>query len=385
MKANTLSQTNRPRILVLGPGPTQVGGVATFMEILLSSAHMRQKYELLHLDTTRGPRGEGVASQFAFINLFYFFRQVARFFWMVLRYHPRLFHLPVNSFWAFWKNAAFILMARVMGMKVIAHLHGGYFDRYYWESPWLFQFLIGWVMCRADVVIALSDHWRRFLLNDVRSDIAVEVVPNTVDCDFVELVNETVIPANLKSKLVLFVGTLGYNKGVFDILKVVPQVIDRIPKVCFLFAGRAEAQDVRIHIDQVCTERNLDGCVRFLGLVTGQEKLELFQKSSVFVLPSHAENMPYALLEAMGAGLPVVTTSVGAIPELVKDGVNGFLIRPGDHEALADRLIRLLTDYQLRMTMSAANRKRIRDGYLPQMAMAKFDGIYNKLLEDEKP
>jgi glycosyltransferase involved in cell wall biosynthesis len=88
-----------------------------------------------------------------------------------------------------------------------------------------------------------------------------------------------------------------------------------------------------------------------------------------------------AVLEAMAAGLPIITTPVGALPGLIEDGVNGFLIQPGDYRALADRIVRLLEDPSLRATMAQANRERIRRSYMPHVAMSRFDEIYSRLLD----
>jgi glycosyltransferase involved in cell wall biosynthesis len=372
--------SQRPRLLIVGPGPTQVGGLATFLGILFSSDRLNESYELIHLDTTRGARGAGVASRFTWINIVYFARQTLQLANLTRRYQPRLMHLPLTSYWAFWKDAAFILIARLLGMKVVAHLHGGIFDRYFRQSPRPVQRLIGWVMCRADVVIALSQWWRRFLLDEVCPDIRVEVVPNTVDKLFAGAASEPGFGAARCEELVLFVGGIGHRKGVFDILKAVPLVRKERPNCIFVFAGQEESRGAQAEVDTACAAAQLDGAVRFVGQVTGQAKLEFFRRAALFVLPSHGENLPYVVLEAMGAGLPVVVTPVGAVPEVVQDGRNGFLIAPGDYEALANRIVRLLDDAELRAGMSRANIERIRADYLPDVAMRRLGEIYAQLL-----
>lgn len=374
------SSVKKPGILVVGPQPTQVGGLATFVNILLSSPSIQAKYQLIHLDTTRGARGTGLASRFAPINLFYVIRQLAELIRLRVRYGPQLLHTPMTSYWACWKYATFILTARILGMKVVAHLHGGVFDRYYRECWPPLQWAIGWIMCRSQVVIALSSWWKTFLLEEVNAGINVEIVPNTVDSTFVAALNlESERPVR-DDNLILFVGELGHRKGVFEILKAAPIVLETHPSTTFLLAGAAPNPDIQAEIDHAYAETAETDRVRFLGQVTGQAKLILFLNASIFVLPSHGENMPYALLEAMGAGLPLVTTPVGAIPELVEDGVNGFLIQPGDHIALAEKIVRLLEDRSLRDSMSDANRERIRTSYTPEVAMRQFDRIYREVL-----
>jgi len=283
MTALIAGSHKRPRVLVIGPGRTQVGGVATFVEIVRSSTYLKERYELIHMDTTRGPRGAGVASRFTLINILYFVRQSIVFLLIGFRSRPQIMHVLVTSFWAFWKNAAFILMARLLHMKVVAHLQGGVFDHYYRESSPLAQRLIGWVMRRSDVVVALSNRWRRFLVEEVRSDLNVEVVPNTVDAMFAQAIGKDNGHKGRDPNVVLFVGGLGHRKGIYDILKAVPLVVARQPHVRFLFAGKEEQRGEQAEIDRACAEANLNGTVQFLGEVTGQAKLDLFLNASVFI------------------------------------------------------------------------------------------------------
>jgi glycosyltransferase involved in cell wall biosynthesis len=280
--------------------------------------------------------------------------------------------------WAFWKEAAFILLARLLKIKVIAHLHEGVFDQYYLNSSSYIRRLIGWVLHRANVVIALSNGWRNFLLEEVSPDLNIEVVPNTVTPMFASVINEPKTAS--KDKIVLFVGGLSDKKGVFDILKAVPTVVSCFRDTRFLFAGSPENAIVWDEIKRVCVEGKLNESVEFLGVVTGQEKIDLFQTATVFVLPSYVDNFPYVLLEAMSTGLPVITTPVGAIPEFVEDGKNGFLIEPGDYGALADRIIELLRDSTLRHEMALANTTLIQKDYLPETASYRFNQIYSNLI-----
>lgn len=88
--------------------------------------------------------------------------------------------------------------------------------------------------------------------------------------------------------------------------------------------------------------------------VTLKERMLLVRQTSniLYILPSYAEGLPCALLEAMAAGLPVVSTSVGSIPEVVEDSINGFLITPGDFTSLAEKIVVLANDRALRQTMA---------------------------------
>jgi len=369
----------RPRVLVVGPGPAQVGGVTTFIQILMSSRLVAEKYELIHLDTSRAAEDVPSAGRFSLRNLSYLLSQIYRLVLIAARQHPVVMHIAVTSGWSFWKGGAFLLTGRALRMRSMAHLHGGYFRDYYWKCSRPVRRLIGWVFRRADVVIALSSQWQGFLLNEVRSDLRVVVMPNSVDTQFAAAAEQDDYASRQSGNVVLFVGGLARAKGVFDILRAAPLVLASRTDAVFLFAGGAPEPRILEEMQRYSADANLEKAVQFLGEVTGQAKLDLFRRATLFVLPSYIEGLPFSLLEAMAVGLPVVTTPVGAIPEIIEDGSNGFLIRPGDYEALARCIIQLLEDESLGRRMELVNRQLIRDHFMPDAAMTQLVAIYDRL------
>jgi glycosyltransferase involved in cell wall biosynthesis len=119
----------------------------------------------------------------------------------------------------------------------------------------------------------------------------------------------------------------------------------------------------------------------FLGY---QEQVSsFFSAFDVFILPSANEGTPVTAIEALAAGKPVVATRVGGIPDVVRDGEDGFLVAPGDVEALAERLAQLATDPQLRERMGEAARARVRERYSVERLVDDVDRLYRSLLEAE--
>ena len=101
-----------------------------------------------------------------------------------------------------------------------------------------------------------------------------------------------------------------------------------------------------------------------------------YHEASVFVLPSYREGMPMVMLEAMAAGLPVICGNVNAIPEVVRDGVNGFLVTPGDRETLARRILELLRDEALRTRIGEAARAHIREHHDLSVQAERLEALY---------
>ena len=118
--------------------------------------------------------------------------------------------------------------------------------------------------------------------------------------------------------------------------------------------------------------------LRFSGDLDSDAILEAYHSSSVFVLPSYHEGMPMVMLESMAAGLPAICSNVNEVPEVVEDGINGFLIEPGDREALGLRIIELLRDDALRRRLGEAARAFIREEHDFASQATRLDEIYRR-------
>jgi glycosyltransferase involved in cell wall biosynthesis len=126
-------------------------------------------------------------------------------------------------------------------------------------------------------------------------------------------------------------------------------------------------------------EKGVVSQVTFAGPQYGRDRFHYLQKASIFVLPSFAEGFPVAILEAMAAGLPVVSTHVGGIPDMIHPGENGFLFDPGDVNALADIIESLIPNAGLCGKISMTNHKAAKK-YDINVVADKIGRIYRDLL-----
>jgi glycosyltransferase involved in cell wall biosynthesis len=170
-------------------------------------------------------------------------------------------------------------------------------------------------------------------------------------------------------------GDFSLRKGVRDLIAAIPRVAEHVPSARFVLCGSDHNGDIHGAVRIA----GVEDFVEMPGFVSGQDKLEWLQRASVFVLPSYAEGMPVAILEAMAVGLPIVTTPVGATPDVVEDGVNGFLIEPGDVSQLAARLIQLLQDENLRREMGQRNREKVLAEYDISVFVDRLSQVYEEL------
>jgi glycosyltransferase involved in cell wall biosynthesis len=281
-----------------------------------------------------------------------------------------LVHVQTASRGSFWRKWLVCLMARAAGRPYLVHLHGGGFSRFYeHESGPLGKLLIRGTLAHASVVIALSEQWRERLLR-ICPTARVEVLPNAV-----------AIPATVSSRrlekrepALLFLGHLLRDKGVFDLVRAFARIAPRFPRMKLTLAGIGAIGEVQ----QLATQLGVRDRVLCPGWLGPEDKTAALATSTLFILPSYAEGMPMALLEAMSWGLPIIATPVGGIPQVVTNEVNGLLVSAGDVDALATALERMLENPALRTRVGDAARKTIEAGYSLDKALARLSGIYDR-------
>ena len=267
-----------------------------------------------------------------------------------------ILHIHVASNASFTRKNVVAAVGHALGKKVILHVHGGGFADFFDHGSLPLKRRISARLAAADLVIGLSERWQS-RLKSMSPGADVRVLTNPVDIlAYTEATRLRPQPKAAGGRL-LFLGALVKRKGVWDLVEAVARVAAERPDAILELAGSASSAELRRLIDTKAVNKN----VRFLGWIQDDDKLAAFGRAHMLVLPSYIEGLPVVLLEAMAAGLPVVATRVGGIPDLVEDGVNGFLIEPGDVEALSESILRLLSDTELRHSMGAAGLRLVGD------------------------
>ena len=245
------------------------------------------------------------------------------------------------------------------------------------------EYLNRWTACLDDRVIAVCELARQAEIKRARvSPEHVVTVYNGVDVERVSVAGgqaaaraRRVIGIPVEAPLVGSLGRLHSQKGFSDLLTALAQVRRRIPSVRLFLAGDGE---LRADLEAQSRSLGLSEAVTFAGVRT--DVPEILAALDVFVLPSLWEGMPNAVLEAMAAGLPVVATAVGGIPEVVVDGVTGLLVPPRDPDGLAQAIECLLRDPGLRRKMGQAGWKRVERCFSVEQMVRKTEDLYETLL-----
>ncbi len=282
-----------------------------------------------------------------------------------------LVHLHTASGTSFYRKAVCFLIAKIFRKKTIVHIHGGGFLDFYATSPAPIRMLIRIVLDRADAIIVLSERFHTGI-GSISKNPNLHVVFNPISSAcFGKALTERTSPR------FLFVGDVIERKGVGELMAAMKIVLGSMPAAHLTICGAGRIDFYR----RVCEDLHISDAVTFSGFVSGEAKLSAFSAASLFVLPSWVEGMPMVIIEAMAAGLPVVATPVGGIPEVIEDGINGFLVPARDAAALAERILRIAADPALGKSMSAENIRKVKEVFDISVIAEQVCGIYEKLIQ----
>jgi glycosyltransferase involved in cell wall biosynthesis len=176
------------------------------------------------------------------------------------------------------------------------------------------------------------------------------------------------------SPVILFLGRLGARKGTFDLVRAFAGVVQRFPGAKLVCAGDGAIEEVQ----SLSRKLGIEESVYCPGWLDPEGTRQALRRATIFTLPSRAEGLPMALLEAMSWGLPVVATAVGGIPQVLKDGENGWMVRPGDVDALCRTLCLAIAESDASARMGRAARKTIEDSFSLSASIERLIAIYGR-------
>jgi glycosyltransferase involved in cell wall biosynthesis len=344
------------RVVMLGTAPQTRGGISAVVEAWRAGGLFERwpvDYVATHCDGGAGAKLLAAA------------RGLRRFFALLLEHRRVLVHVHCASRASFWRKSLFMAIAHAARCPVVLHLHGGGFARFYeQECGPLRQRLVRHFLGRAACVIALTERWRAWLAQAGANPNLV-CIPNPVRAD--------AAPApRARRGVILFLGRIEAAKGIGELLEAFAVLRAAQPEAELVCAGAGGIEAAARRAEAL----GIEDAVRFPGWLGEAQKRAWLRRAAVFVLPSHAEGLPMSLLEAMAAGVPVVASAVGGIPDVVKHGVNGLLVAPGDAVDLLRALRRVLRDPQLAAALGAAGRETVRARFAPEQVLAQLGEVY---------
>jgi glycosyltransferase involved in cell wall biosynthesis len=353
-----------PTVLQIGPALSVRGGVSAVEQLIVD--HVGADFAVRHVATME----DGSAWRKVVV-----FAQALRKLSRELRsQRPLVVHVHFASRGSTLRKWIIAWMTLRARRPLVLHAHGASFDEFYNGLPGLIQQQVSKVFARADCFLVLSSQWRDFYTRSCGLPAGRVVV----------LCNPTAVPATVASRAgravvqFLFLGRIGARKGAFELLRAFAMLPEEIrSRARLVFAGDGEVDELRAQAAA------LGDRVEVNGWIDATQRNALLEASDVFVLPSHAEGVPMAMLEAMAYGLPVITTPVGGIPDLVADRAQGLMVTPGNVEQISAALRLLIEDESLRLKLGRSARDRAQECDVTQYS-TQLTNIYRRLLAAQK-
>jgi glycosyltransferase involved in cell wall biosynthesis len=362
--------------LIIGPTPPPYHGVAVSTQLILDSPAF-QGFRLVHLDTA-DRRGIENIGAFEWGNITLGLWHCAKFLGLLARHRPHMVYLPISQgIGGYLRDLMFLLPAQWFGTPTVVHLRGSEFYTFYAEASPLVQVLIRYSLGAVKRAIVLGESLRGMFVGLVPAE-RIAVVPNGT-VDFVASLGRVEkTPGRVRG---LFLSNLRPRKGLFVVLDAAIESLRRFPCLEFVFAGEWEAASDRERARALLQDCDVVDRIHFRGRVVGEQKQRLLMESDFFVFPPiEPEGHPRVVLEAMVAGLPIITTGQGAIVETVIDGQTGFVVEQGSAAAIVEKIAYLIENPDNRCRMSQAARQRFLTHYTAEASNTQMARVFAEVL-----
>lgn len=371
----------RPTVLVIGPTPPPHHGVALAVKALLDSK-LANTFAVRHVDLA-DRRGLQYVDRPDLGDVWLFLAQWFGVILALLRGGVRVVYIPLSqSTIGLIRDSLLMWPARLIGARVVFHLHGGAFRTWYESRHRLVRVYVRAVLAAAARAVVLDDLFRGIFEGLVASS-RIDVVPNGVaDAGLWSGIDAGA--SRRRQVRVLYLGTLSRPKGTLVLIDAVRLIVAARPDVEFILAGEWWRDEDRTAAHAILARDGTAGLVRFPGRVEGRHKAELLASADVFVFPGvQQEGQPLVVIEAMAAALPIVFTDRGCLRNTVSADA-GIEIPINDPAALAAALVGLMDrpDQVRRMGLAARSRyERLftLDRYAMDMAQ-----VFTRALGDDR-
>ena len=362
----------KSRLLILGKLPPPFYGPAVATEIILKS-DLCNTFELVHFNTGINENLDTIGKK-KIIKVFLAFRNFSRYISLVKNVHPDLILVPISqSTLGFLKDSFYINFGAKSGSKVLLHLRGSNLLNWLKESSSLTRWYFKHILKNASGAIVLGEKLR-FLFNDYFPPEKIHVIPNGGNYSFPQV--------NKKESEVriLCFSNLFPAKGIEDVIDSA-SILKEMESFSFSFsiAGKWLSAGFREYCNRQIALRNLPVVV--YDEVSSALKKELFGEADIFVFtPREPEGHPWVIIEALAAGLPVISTDQGAITESVLDGINGFIVDKNNPQAIARRIEFLIINKAIREKMGLESRKIYQENYTEECMVSNLRKSFEKTL-----
>jgi glycosyltransferase involved in cell wall biosynthesis len=279
-------------------------------------------------------------------------------------------HLNMAEGSSVWRKGVLLLLSNRLGLPTVLHLHAADILTFYDRLPTVLQRWVQRVFQRATVCVVLGKPWACWLQVRLRIDPSrIEILRNGVP-------SPGVLPfmTRRRPNVLVFLGNLLPRKGLADLLIALTDKTLLSRDWELVVSGEGKVSAVKARVKQL----GLDGRVCFTGWQDRPATVALLTRAFMLILPSSHEGLPLVLLEAASVGCPIVTTPVGAIPEVFAHEKTALLVTPGDTGALAAAITRLMDDPGLRADIARNARDLFQNSLTISVFRDRLSAIYQR-------
>lgn len=281
--------------------------------------------------------------------------------------HIDIVHIHGGDITSVKRKYFYFRLVKLFKRKVIYHFHGASFLEQYPSASPAWKNRIKALLEESDMVICLSNSWGKSIMR-IAPKSNVQVIYNSVPLPALDEEKRS----EKKIVNITFLGLIGERKGIFDLLEVILRLITDGCNIHLTVGGNGDIS----HLNNEIALKDLKNYVTYAGWIVGVAKDKLLRNTDIFVLPSYGEGMPMTILEAMSYAIPVISTNVGGVPELVQEGVTGYIVEPGNLDQLFQKMKRLIIDQPLRTSMGQEGRRVIEKEFNLSITGKKIENIY---------
>ena len=360
----------RKRLLMLVRDPTWFGGVVNFVKLLEENLSKSVVVSEFHIGQRKGARGKWDRSLVPFLD-------VARLAWNVMVNRYDIVHInPSLNARSLARDGLFMLVLKLRGIRnIVVFIHG-------WEdstasvieSNSLLKKIFVTLFGDAPVIYVLAQQFKRRLVAWGIDSGKVHVVTTMFDGRQFDGVTRKRSDDELR---VIFLSRFVKEKGVYELLEAFEVLHDHFPGMTLILAGTGPEEEA---MRKWVVKAGLSDCVTFCGYILNKEKAQALVDADIFVFPTYyGEGCPVSLLEAMAAGLPIVTSKAGGIGDLITDGKNGRLLDAVTTDAVKLAIVDILTNLKGLKAMGEYNREAAWKRYEAGVVSKEIEDMYIRL------
>jgi glycosyltransferase involved in cell wall biosynthesis len=371
------------KILLLAPLKA-TGGIASWTHRLLNFPdHNGIQYEVIDTSKLFDPLGKALGIRGAILGLRDAIARMFKVFYAIIKYRPNIVYITSSpSIGLFVRDIPLMFLLKFLGVRCISHLRGGKLEGFMGRNP-VRRVITKWGFKTCTAVFVITRDVEKYARLEFGSQ-KVFYIPNMIEDEFVSSKPEKKI-YSIEEKPVMNLVHVAWQapeKGSMELVEAIGYV--KIP-VCCKLIGQVAPEHLAT-LKQMIEEHHLENKVFITGIQKGESLDRLYKEADILVFPTHFEGFPNVIVEAMAYGLPIITTNVGNIREMIgydTESPAGLLLEkqpPVEPVELAKKIDNILQDVQLRQQMSINGQKRVKEKYLASKVIPNLESLLVELV-----